>query len=188
MGFDFGIGEIAAAASLAGTGISALGALSTGSANAAAANYQAQVAQNNATIANQNAAYAIQSGEQQATTQGLKGRAEGQHLKAEIAANGIDVNSGSAVGLEASQGEKAQLDTETTRQNAAVLAYGYRTQSTSDIAQAQLEKAQAGFDTTAGLLGAAGSLLSGAGNIGFKWSGLTSPASTGTGASGPGTD
>lgn len=176
---DFGLSEIAAVAGLAGSGISAIGGITSGAAGAQAANYQAEVAKNNATIANQNAAYAIQAGEQQATTQGLKGRAEGQHLKAEIAANGIDVNTGSAVDLEESQGKKAELDTETTRQQAALTAYGYRTQATSFTAQSALDKAQAGFDTTAGFLNAGGSLLSGASNIGLKWSGLTNPAATG---------
>lgn len=172
------LSTVASVASIAGTGISALGALSTGQANAAAANYSAQVAANNATTASQNAAYATQAGEQAATTQSLKGRAEAQHLKGEIAANGIDVNSGSAVDLEAGQLEKQQLDTETVRQNAALTAYGYRTTATSDIAQSQLDKAQAGFAQQAGLIGAGGSLLSGAGNIGLKWAGLNPTTST----------
>jgi hypothetical protein len=176
VGLDLGL--VSAVAGIAGSGISALGAISTGEANAASANYQAQVAANNQITANQNAAYAIKAGEQQATNEAFKARAEEQHLKAEIAANGIDVNSGSAVDLRTSAAEKGQLDTETTRQAAALTAYGYRTESTNDAAQAQLLKAQAGFDTTAGFASAGGSLLAGASNIGLKWSGLGTTADT----------
>lgn len=175
---DFGLGEIAAGASLLGTGVSALGAISTGQANAAAANYQAEVARNNAITAEQNAAYALQAGNQKATNESLKGRAEGQHLKAEIAANSIDVNTGSPVVAETTEQQKAQLDTETTRQDAALAAYGYRAQSTNFTAQSQLDTAKAVFDTTAGFIGAGGSLLSGAGDIGLKWAGLTNPSSS----------
>jgi len=166
------IATAAAIAGIAGSGVSALGALSTGSANAAMANYQAEVARNNQVTANQNAQYAIQAGNQAAATESLKGRAEGQHLKAEIAANAIDVNTGSAAQVEASQTEKAELDTETTRQNAALTAYGYRTAASGYGAEATLAQAQAGFDTTAGYLGAGASLLSGASNIGSKWAAL----------------
>ena len=172
MGLDLGISEIAGIAGIAGSGISALGSLSSGQANAAAANYQSQVALNNQIVANQNAQYAIKAGEQRATNEGLKGRAEEQHLKAEIAANGIDVNSGSAVDVEESAAKKSQLDTETTRQSAALEAYGYRVNAADQGAQAQLLRAQAGFDTTAGFMGAGGSLLSGASNIGRKWADL----------------
>ena len=166
------LATVSSIAGIAGAGISAVGALTAGAANASQANYQAQVAANNATTANQNADYAIKAGEQRAANESLKGRAEGQHLKAEIAANGTDVNSGSAVEVRAGQTEKAQLDTETTRQDAALTAYGYRTQSTNFAAESTLQKAAAGFDTTAGIFSAGGSLLSGASNIGMKWSGL----------------
>ncbi len=170
------IATAAAIASVAGSGISAIGAITSGQANAAEANFQAQVAKNNAVTANQNAAYAIKAGEQDAVTVGLKGRAGAGALKTAVAANGIDVNTGSAAQLEEGQARAAQLDTETTRQKAALLAYGYRTQGVNFTAESALQKAKAGFDTTAGFTSAAGSLLSGASAFGGKFGNLLSPS------------
>jgi hypothetical protein len=159
---DFGISEIAAAASLVGTGVSAIGAISSGNAAAAQANYQSQVAKNNQTIANQNAAYATEAGTVAATDKAMAERAQQGATTAALAASGFDVNSGSAADVRTSQREVGDLNVERVRQQAALTAYGYRTQATGFGATAQLEQASAGFDTTAGYLKAGGSLLSGA--------------------------
>jgi hypothetical protein len=169
------MGFLAAAApiiGLVGTGVSAIGAISSGNAQAAEANYQAQIARNDETIAYQNANYATAAGETKSYNEGLQQRAKAGAIASSIAAGGIDVNSGSAAQVRESQSELGLQDVETVRQQAALNAYGYRTQATNYQAQAQLDTAQAGYDTEAGWLNATGSLLGGAAKFGGGVSGL----------------
>lgn len=159
---------MAAVGGLAGAGIQAAGALQQGDANSHAANYSAQVAYNNAIIDEQNAEYAIQSGVTKSADQSMKGAAVGGKIKAGLAANGVDVNTGSALDVQESQRETSKLDTETTMNNAELQAYGYRAKESGDIAQSQLDRAQADQAKTAGEISAAGGLLSNASAIGLK--------------------
>jgi hypothetical protein len=152
-----------------GSAVSAVGAISAGESQAAAANYQAQVAKNNATIAAQNAEYAIQAGQAKATDLGLQQRAQQAAVVSAIAANNVDINTGSAADVRIGQRQIGYLDTQRTVEQAALTAYGYRSQQTGFEAEAGLETAQAGFDTTAGFIGGAGDLLSGAGNVGSNY-------------------
>ena len=89
-----------------------------------------------------------------------------------MAANGVDVNTGSAVGVEAGERETSNLDAETVLNNAELTAYGYTTQASNFNAQAQQ-------DVIGGDIGAAGSLLSNASSIGFKWSTPTNDNASG---------
>lgn len=149
-------------------GSSLLGA----SAKSSEANYQAQVAANNATIARQNAAYASASGSEQATEESLKGAAVGGRIKASQAANGIDVNSGSAVDVQVSQREASKLDTLNVENNALLQAYGYKVQATNFDAEAKLDKTESSDAWIEGLTGGAGGLLGNASSLSYKWSGL----------------
>jgi undecaprenyl pyrophosphate synthase len=124
--------------------------------------YEGQVARNNATIAAQNADYSRQAGQQQATITSMKGAAKGADIKTGLAAHGVDVNTGSALDVEAGQRETNELDTETVLNNADLQAYGYTTQAVNDKAQAQQ-------DEVGGILGAAGTLVGSASSLGLKW-------------------
>jgi hypothetical protein len=168
--------EVAAGASILGAGITAIGQVRQGEAQAAEARYQAQVARNNQVIAQQNANYALQAGEEATYQTGLRERAKAGQLTADLAAGGLDVNTGSAAELRTSQAELGQQAEETTKQGSELTAYGYRTQATSYGAQAQLLQAEAPMDITAGYLGAGGTLLSNVGNLGIKWNALANPA------------
>ena len=154
---------------IAGAAISAGGTILGGIASGNAASYQATVARNNAVIANQNAAYATAAGQQQAEQQGLKGAAAVGRIKASQAANGVDVNTGSAVDVQKSQAEESQLDTETVLNNAELQAYGYRSQATNFTAQAGLEQTQAEEAPIGAGLAAGGGLLSSASSVGTNW-------------------
>ena len=143
----------------AGAAASAGGALYSGIAQSEAASYQATVARNNALIAQGNAQRAIAAGQQQAQTQSLKNAATAGAIKTAQAANGVDVNSGSAVDVQASQRETGQLDTQNTLYNSMIQAYGYRVNATSDTAQAGLEEATAENAPVGAALSATGSLL-----------------------------
>lgn len=148
----------ATAVSAAGAGMSAYGSIQQG-------NYQAQVAKNNATMAQQNATYSAQSGLAQGQQQSLQNAAQLGQMKANQAANNVDINSGSALDVQEGQEAAGNLDTQTTIHNSLLQAYGYQTQAESDTAQASQ-------DQTAGYEGAASDVLSAASSIGFKYSSL----------------
>src|SRR6185437_8079095 len=112
-----------------GAGVSAISSIAGGFAQAGMANYQAQVASNNAIIARQKATYATEAGETQAQAESLKERARGASIKAAEASSNVDVNSGTALDLQQSQRELGELDTQTRMSNAALNAYGYRSEA-----------------------------------------------------------
>jgi hypothetical protein len=164
------LATVSAIAGGVGAVTTAVGAISSANANAASASYSAQVARNNATIAGQNAQYASEAGAEKTAEQSMRSRAALGAMRAGIAANGVDVNSGSAADEQTGQREIGDLNTQQTAQNAALTAYGYRTQQTSFTAQSQLEEQQAGQDITGGIVSAGGDLLSGASSVGGKYS------------------
>lgn len=158
---------VAGSIAAAGLAVSAAGAIQQGQAQAASSSYQAAVAANNAKTAEQNAVYTTLAGEQQSQQEGLKAGQRQGLIKASQAASGIDVNSGSAVDVQSSQRAADRLSEETVAQNAALRAYGYRTQGTGFQAQAGLDKAAADEAPIAAAFGAAGGLLKGAGQLGL---------------------
>lgn len=143
-----------------GAGVSAVSSIAGGM-------YQGQVAENNATIATQNATYAKEAGQQQAATESAKGAAKQGELKTALAANNVDVNSGSAVDVESGERGTDVLDTATVLNNADLTAYGYTTQATNDKAQAQQDEEGGILTGVGGLLGKASSInLGGLGGSG----------------------
>jgi len=180
---------IAAGASLAGTGASVAGKLKGGQASRAGsdaaaaaaakmAQYQAQVARNNKIIAERAAEYAIETGQQRAAIQSMKGAAAAGTIKARQAANGLDVNAGTNVDVRVGQREAETFDSANVLHKAQLENYGYMVQAGNYEAEARLQDAKAGFaqqsigaggDYGAGL-GAAGSLLAGASALPLnKW-------------------
>lgn len=141
-------------------------------------NYQAAIANNNAVIAGYNAKEAADAGQIAAQTQSMRGADLLGKVKASQAANGVDVNSGSAVDVQVGAREESVFNANTTEHNALLQAYGYRVQQQSDLAQAKLDQAQGTQELVGGILGASGSLISGANATGFSLGG------TGSGAGG----
>jgi hypothetical protein len=156
-------------AGLAGTAISAFGQYQSGQANSAAAAYQAQVAANNANIARQNASMESAAGETAVTTKGLQTRAAIGKEKAYAGTSGVDVNTGSTASVRGATEEMGMLDALTLRSNAAKKAWASEVTATSDTAQSQLDTMQSEQAKTAGDIGAAGSLLSGASTVGSNY-------------------
>lgn len=170
---DFGIGEGLALASIAattvGTGVAVAGAESSAAAQSKSAAYSAQVAANNAQIANQNASYAAQAGQEKATEQSLKSRAQVGAAIAGEAAQGVDVNSGSALDVQTTDREVGKLETQQVANNAALQVYGYRSQATGFSADSGLDTAKAANALQAGDISATGDALSGAASVGEKY-------------------
>ena len=150
---------IAAAAPVIGALASAGGALMSGIAQGQAASYQAQIAANNAQIAQQNATYATEAGAAKAQQAGLQGAEQVGAVKASLAANNVDVNTGSALDVETGTREKSALNEYTVANNAELQAYGYRTQATGYELQSQLDQNTAESAPIAGALSAGGGLL-----------------------------
>ena len=156
---------------LAGAATSAIGQIGAGQAASANAAYQAQIAKNNQLISTQNANYATQAGESQAAATSMKGAAQLANIKASQAANNVDVNSGSALGVQESQSETNTLNTENVMNNALLQAYGYKASAANYGAQAAVDTATAAQAGPAADIGALGSLASSASSIGFKFNG-----------------
>lgn len=160
----------AMALSIAGTGVSALGQISSANAASENAAYQAAVANNNQIIANQNAQYAAQAGQAAVTRQQLIERDKVGGLIAAMGASGIDPNTGSAARVRKSAGDIGQLDVENKGQEAALRVYGFRTQATNYEAQSKLYQQEADQAPLAGLISAGGTLLNGLGTVGTRYS------------------
>lgn len=127
--------------------------------------YQAQVAENNAKIARQNAISTMQTGEISAENQELQDKAKTGTMVAAMGANGVDVNTGSNAQVRAGADQNTMLDALTIRSNAARSAYGYRVEATSQKAQAGLDTQSAANATQAGQIASEGSLISGASSV-----------------------
>ncbi len=153
-----------------GAATSAIGTIGAGIAQSKASAYQAQIAKNNAITAGQNAEYATQAGQEKAQEQSLKNRDILGKIIAGQAANNIDVNSGSAVDVQATQRETGMLDVLQTENNAALQNYGYRTQAVGYQSQAALDEAQSKQAIPGALLSSAGGLASSAASLGQKFS------------------
>ena len=147
----------------------AVGSIFGGMANQGMYNYQAQVAQMNAQIAKQNAAYEGALGEVQAQQQGMKTRAVISQTRATQGASGLDVNTGSSASVRSSELQLGQYDQAIIRSNAARRAYGFEVEAAGDIAQAGAYRAAGANSMTAGLLGAFTSILGAGGSFSSKW-------------------
>lgn len=176
MGFWWGIMAdpvtwmaIASVGTLAGAAISASGKMQQANAQADASRYQAQIAQNNAATYENNARYAEQAGMVRAINQSMKGRSKIGSIKAAQAANGVDVNSGSALDVRVGEARTQREEALTVQHDAELQAYGYRTQAENERASAGLYEKKARAATAGAALDAAGGLLGSASSLGFKW-------------------
>lgn len=191
MGAVLPIVSIGATALGAVTG--AIGARQQAAAASQNAAYQSQVARNNQIIAEQNAVAAQQTGQARAMNVGLRSRALFGRVRASQAASGIDVNSGSPVDVQETQRRIGELDQLTEAHNAELQAYGYRAQGANYGAEAGLDTMRAQQAQSAGGLGVASSLISGAGALAnrFSWMSMNDGfgpfAGQGYGGIGPGT-
>lgn len=156
-------------ASAGGSILNAFGAAQSGKAKAQMYQYQAGIAKFNEAVALQNRDYASAQGEEEAVNTGLAGRFREGRVRADIAASGVDVNSGSAAAVQASQKEITQRDVATVRNKAARVALGYATEAEQDSMQSSLYSMSASNVRAAIPLNVASSLVSGASSVSSKW-------------------
>ena len=171
-GVGEGLGSAAAFAGANAAGLAAAGSAGMSAysgytqANAAqtAANYQAQVDRNNALLAGYQRSAAMQQGQNQAQQAMLQQAQVLGNQRAELAANGVGRESGSAIDQLATTRFLAAQDVNTIQANAARAAWGYSAQAGGYQAQARLQDWQAANNNPAaiGAIGGATSLLSSA--------------------------
>lgn len=153
--------------------VGAIGSMQQAGAAQAQANYQAQVARNNETIARQNAQYATAAGEAQAQAQDFKSRAQLGAIEAAQSASGIELDSPTLRQVREGSGQVLRLDTANVMANAALRARGYEAQASNYASEADLARMRG--RSSSGYIGAFGSLLGGASSFSEKWAKYQQP-------------
>jgi hypothetical protein len=158
----------ASAISLVGAGVSALGSYQQAQAAKSAAKYDAAVAASNAKVAEFKAQDAQDRAQLEAENLGRQQAALRGKQRASIAANGIDLSSGTATSLTDAADFYGLQDQRTVAEGGVREAWGYRTQGAGYQAEAQMHRAKASSISPFGSL--ATSLLGSAGSLADRWS------------------
>lgn len=133
-----------------------------------AANYQAQVSANNAKVAGWQAESAEARGVDDAMNIGRKQADMRGKQSAAMAANGLDLGSGSPAAVLEQTDYYGLADQKSATQNASDTAWGLRTKGQSYTAEGEMAKAKG--DSINPFMSGATSLLGSAGNVADKWS------------------
>ena len=156
--------DLMMALTIGSTIMGAAGQIQQGQATAAANNYNAKVQMMNAEISDRRAKDALERGAKEEQQK----RRENQQLlgkqQAAMAANGVDLTFGSPLDVLVDSSVLGELDALTIRSNTNREEYDYRVQGANQRSQAQMSKGAASSALTAGYMGAAGTVLGGAGN------------------------
>jgi hypothetical protein len=163
------LGAIGMGATAGGSLLSAGGAIASGFSNANMFSYHAALAKLKAQVADQNAEFAIQTGEQTAVKTGLQQAQRMGAIKVAQAASGLDVNSGTNKQVRESQQMIDRMDQNQIRSNAARTAYGYKLEAAGDLAEADAYSTASKNAMVAGGIGAMSSILGGASSVSSEW-------------------
>ena len=161
--------NISTAMSLVGTGVSAFGQYQQCQQQAATAKANANIAKANAQVAEKKAADAEYRGVLERQKISLQEESMKGQGRTTYAAGNVQLGSGSPVTWEVDLAERAAADKRMSKYNAAVEAWGYRTNASSSRYQAALYNASASNYASSGMLGAGTSLLAGAGKVADKY-------------------
>lgn len=169
MGIDpVTLGVAALATTLVGTGVQAYGQHQAANAANKQADYQSKVAANNAATAEMEAKFAEQQGQRNAEAQRRRTAIAIGAQRARMGASGAVVDSGSFLDLTLDTAKQGELDAMALLEEGQMAAWRARVQGTNYKAQGQLY----GMSKTNPYLGAAGTLLQGAGQAGMGFSGM----------------
>lgn len=161
---------VMAATAVASTAMTVMAAQQQAEAQSASMKYQAQVAENNAKVADIQVQLTNEAGQGEEQAKRLNTAALIGHSRAVAAASGTDPNTGSNVDIIESEAQTGEIDALQIRSNTARRAFGYQVQGMSDRAQSQLDMAGAGFAESQGQFAMFNSILSGASSLAGKWS------------------
>lgn len=162
-----------AIASMVGTGVGGLvqgfGQAYSGAAQAAMYNYKAGVALLNKQINEQNANFALESGDIKSQEVGLKAGQDIAQTKVVQAASGFDVTRGTGAAVRDTQQKVAQFDEGVVQWDAAKTAWGFESKAMTDVAEANLDTMAAKTAKTAGTIGEIGSFIGAGTSVASKW-------------------
>lgn len=164
-----GLPALSIAATIGSTVLGIGGQIAQGNENAALANYQAQVAANNQILANRAAQDAkargdIAAANAQTSANSLLGR-----QKTALAANGVNVNQGTALDIQGNTKAVSENEALTIRSNAAREAYRYETEGANYGNEEAVALSKAANDQSAIFGNALGTALTGGGSVADKW-------------------
>lgn len=145
---------------IATLGLNAAAGAYTASAQRAAGEYEQQVAERNATIAEQQAEQARQIGNMEEERQLRRVRAVVGSQRATLAANGLDVNSGTALDLQAETAGFGAADALNLRSNALREAWGFKVDATNQRNAGRAARAQGNNQAAGTLLTTASNMVS----------------------------
>lgn len=163
------LGTGAAVAGGVGGIIQGLGAKMSGDASAQAYQYKAGVALLNKQISQQNAEWALETGDIKGEEAGLQAKQEKGQTLATQAASGLDVTSGSAAAVRDSQDKVASFDQNVIHWDAAKTAWGFQAKAATDQAEANLDVMSADTAKQAGTIGEIGSFIGAGASVAGKW-------------------
>lgn len=151
----------------ASAGFSAVSAYQRSQADKNAYEYQAAISRNNAAYDEFARADAIRRGQREAGNSRLKYAALKGSQRARLAANGVDVNSGSASNILQDTQYFSDVDAATTQDNAIRQAWGFEVQKTNDLANGELLQGRANAEVP--WKAAVGSLLGNGMTVSDSW-------------------
>lgn len=154
---------------IAGTLISAAGAVQQGVAAREQAQYQSAVARNNQIIAQQKAEDARLRGAEAERRRRIETAQLIGRQRASAAAAGVVVDEGSALDLVADTAAIGEQDALTIRTNAEREALGFEAQRANFEAEEQLSTLRGRNAQTAGFIQAGSTLLTGASRVSSRW-------------------
>lgn len=162
--FSWVMGITAVVGAVVGTTTSIVSANNTKKVN----EYQAKVAKDNAKIAEENAKNERQSGLEESRRQRLRTLQAIGSQQTAMAANGIDISSGTALDTVQDTAELGELDSLMIQYNSERTAFNYETQANNYTNQANLDMFAAKNAKTTGYLNAAGNAASSVANYGMS--------------------
>lgn len=168
---------ISAATALIGTGVSMYGSYTQGQQQKAYYNYQAAVAEDNAKIANANAAEERQSGIEEARLQRMKTLQSVGSQQTAMAANGIDITQGTALDIIEDTAAMGELDALQIQYNAEKKALAYEQEANNYTNQSNLDTIAGKNAYTSGIINTVSSGLNGLSStaqVASKWKGFGS--------------
>ena len=161
---------IGAAIALTQTALQVTSGIQQANAQKAQYEYEAQIARNNAKIAQQNADQKRQEGIEEARMLKMKSIQNANSQKAAIASNNIDVNSGNSLNIINDTLTMGELDALNTRYNYETSALNFEQQANNYNNKARLNSiAERNINTPLNVLGTTLRGLSNASAVASKW-------------------
>ena len=165
--------------------VAAVGSVMQGKAQKDAADYNAQVMQNEASVAQTQADQSVQQAQSEQVKHDRQAALQMGHQRSLLAASGIDMSSGSALNQLVDNTGQFEIDRQNIGYQGQLNQWGYMNKANSLIGQSELEKAKGQSALTAGYMGAASSLIGGAGKVAGGLGSSSSPAASGVASGKP---